>query len=101
VYLHQIEYPNEKPPSWFHPASPKTKAAKPAKDMDAASVASTSTFSSKVGLIKDSVKRKLPVSSKEYRAQKDAEAASNVVKEKELVKTRESKRLPEYNGELI
>jgi len=92
------QYPNEKPPSWFHPASPKIKPAKPAKDVDAASMASTSTFSSTVGLIKDSVKRKLPVSYKEHRARKDAEAASNVVKEKEVVKTRESKQLPEYNA---
>lgn len=59
-------------------------------------MASTSTFASTVGLIKDSVKRKLPISYKEYWARKDAAATSNVVTEKEGQKTRESK--PEYIG---
>jgi hypothetical protein len=87
------------PPTWFHPASPKIKPTKPAKDVESASMASTSTFASTVGLIKDSVKRKLPVSYKEYRARKDAAATSTVVTEKVEQETRESK--PEYNGEQI
>jgi hypothetical protein len=61
-------------------------------------MASTSTFASTVGLIKDSVKRKLPVSYKEHRARKDAPTASDVVTEKEVKKARESRQLPEYNG---
>jgi hypothetical protein len=48
-------FPNEKPPTLFSPASPKVKATKPAKDVDAASMMSTSTFSSTVGLIKSKI----------------------------------------------
>jgi hypothetical protein len=48
-------FPSEKPPTLFSPASPKVKATKPAKDVDAASIASTSTFASTVGLIKSKI----------------------------------------------
>ncbi|RFU35602.1 hypothetical protein B7463_g661, partial [Scytalidium lignicola] len=54
-------FPNEKLPTLFHPASPKMKpvdASKTsntssAKDVDAASMASTSTFASTVSLLKN------------------------------------------------
>lgn len=54
----------------MHPASPNSKPAKPAKDYDNMSIASTSTFSSTVGLIKS----KLPISYKDYKARKESEA---------------------------
>ncbi len=76
-----LAFPNDMPPTLFHPASPKIKPAKPAKDVETSSIATTSTFSSTVGLIKNSVKSKLPISYKEYRARKDAEKASTVVTE--------------------
>ena len=86
------------PPTWLHPASLKIKPTKPEKDAEAASMASTATFSSRVGLIKDSVKRRLPTSYKEYRARRDAETAAALVKEKEVKKSRESRPRPDYNG---
>ncbi|PMD47420.1 hypothetical protein L207DRAFT_560923 [Hyaloscypha variabilis F] len=92
------QYPNEKPPTWFHPASPKNKPAQPAKDVDTVSMASTSTLASTVGLIKDSVKSKLPFSHRENRSRKETKAAIPAVTEKEVQKTREPEQLPQYNG---
>ncbi|KAG0649084.1 hypothetical protein D0Z07_4216 [Hyphodiscus hymeniophilus] len=54
----QSTFPNDQPPSLFHPASPKFKAAQHVKDADAASMASTSTFASTVSLLKENVKAK-------------------------------------------
>ncbi|KAF8863187.1 hypothetical protein BDZ45DRAFT_136266 [Acephala macrosclerotiorum] len=89
----QGRFPQDQPPTWFHPASPKMKPTKPAKDVDAASMASTSTFSSTVSLLKDKAKRTLPVSYKDYRARKDAEeaaAGTTVFSEKEPKQKRKS-----------
>jgi len=71
------------------------KASNPAKEVDAASIASTSTFSSTVSLLKTKAKRTLPVSYKEYRARKDAEdaAASSTVYSSEKPKS-SKKSLP-------
>jgi hypothetical protein len=55
-------FPNDKPPTLFHPASPKLKASKPItpsksmKDPETLSTTSTSTFSSTVSLLRNSVK---------------------------------------------
>lgn len=99
-------FPNDKPPTLFHPASPKMKPVRqPVEDVDNASIATTSTFSSKIGLLKDNVKSKIPASYRDYRSRKDrkeAAARSAVVSkdEKKLPpdnKTRKS--LPDYDGE--
>ncbi|KAE8450536.1 hypothetical protein EG329_006267 [Mollisiaceae sp. DMI_Dod_QoI] len=82
----QNRFPQDRPPTLFHPASPRIRPTKPAKEVDAASIASTSTFSSTVSLLKDKAKRTLPNSYKDYRARKDAEpaaTATNVTSEKE------------------
>jgi len=53
------DLPNDKPPTLFHPASPKLKASKPitpSKDPETLSTTSTSTFSSTVSLLRKSVK---------------------------------------------
>lgn len=92
----QGRFPDDLPPTWFHPASPRIKPAKPAKDVETSSIATTSTFSSTVGLIKNSVKSKLPISYKEHRTRKEFKAASTDVKEKEVKK--EKKPLPDYNA---
>ncbi|KUJ10322.1 uncharacterized protein LY89DRAFT_689603 [Mollisia scopiformis] len=73
----QGQFPNDLPPTWFHPASPKIRPAKPAKEVDTASIASTSTFSSTVSLLKDKAKRTLPISYKDYRARKDSQEAAS------------------------
>jgi len=99
-------YPDEQPPTWFHPASPKVKPAKPSKevkDMDNASLASTSTFSSTFGLLKNSLKPHLPSSYKEYRSRKNAAAQSTVSypekKDGESSKdVKEKKKLPDYDA---
>ncbi|PSS25680.1 hypothetical protein M430DRAFT_64204 [Amorphotheca resinae ATCC 22711] len=58
----QSRFPNDKPPTLFHPASPKLKASKPItpsksmKDPETLSTTSTSTFSSTVSLLRKSVK---------------------------------------------
>ncbi|KAL2061703.1 hypothetical protein VTL71DRAFT_7081 [Oculimacula yallundae] len=81
-------FPNDEPPTLFHPASPKMKPVKlPVDDSDNASVATASTFSSKVDLLKESVKSKIPASYRKYRDQKESAARSFVV-------SREEKRLP-------
>jgi len=88
----QSHFPNDQPPSLFHPASPKVKPAMPSttmKESDTTSIASTSTFASTMGLLKDSVKSKLPLSYKEYRARKDAAAQSAVTSEKQEPKLKE------------
>lgn len=82
------QYPNEKPPSWFHPASPKIKAVKPEKNEETASMASTSTFASTVGLLKDSVKNKF--FHKEHRAP--------TVTEQDVKTAREPQQLPKYDS---
>ncbi|KAE9363530.1 hypothetical protein N431DRAFT_448123 [Stipitochalara longipes BDJ] len=82
------QYPNEKPPTWFHPASPKNKPVQPIKDVDTASMASTSTLASTVGLLKDSVKSKLPFSHRERQGRKDTKAATTTLNEKEAQKTK-------------
>ncbi|KAH8804806.1 hypothetical protein F5884DRAFT_859419 [Xylogone sp. PMI_703] len=63
-------FPNDKPPTLFHPASPKLKPVNSSKttsktasgtstkDIDTASLASTSTFSSTVGLLKSKLHHK-------------------------------------------
>jgi len=91
----QGRFPQDLPPTLFHPASPKMKASNPSKEVDAASIASTSTFSSTVSLLKTKAKRTLPVSYKEYRARKDAEdaAASSTVYSSEKPKS-SKKSLP-------
>ncbi|TVY54239.1 hypothetical protein LCER1_G002298 [Lachnellula cervina] len=66
----QSQFPNEKPPTLFSPASPKDKASKSAKVMDdGASTMTTSSFSSTVGLIKS----KLP-SYKDHKERKSSES---------------------------
>jgi len=55
-------FPNEAPPSWFHPADPRP-STKPQPKMsqksdDAASMMSTSTFSSSVSLLKSKISPK-------------------------------------------
>lgn len=55
-----------------------------------------------MGLLKDSVKSKLPFSYKEYRARKDAAAQSAATPEKQESKPKERKAqkpLPDYAGE--
>ncbi|KAG4443778.1 hypothetical protein IFR05_000769 [Cadophora sp. M221] len=95
-------FPNDEPPTLFHPASPKMKPAKQSsEDADNASIATTSTFSSKIGLLKDNVKSKIPASYRDYRSRKEAAARSSVVSKdvKKLPpdnKTRKS--LPDYEA---
>ncbi|KAE9364789.1 hypothetical protein N431DRAFT_474361 [Stipitochalara longipes BDJ] len=84
--------------SWFHPASPKTKPTQLVKEVDAVSMASKSTLSSMVGLIKDPVKKKLPFSHREQRSRKDTKAATTAVTIKEGQRTRESEQLPKYDA---
>jgi hypothetical protein len=73
-------FPYDQPPTLFHPASPKVKPAKLNKDVDAASMTSTSTFASTVSLLKDNVKAKFH--SKDH-ATKKAAAASTVMYEQD------------------
>ncbi|PVH85969.1 hypothetical protein DL98DRAFT_511052 [Cadophora sp. DSE1049] len=81
-------FPNDEPPTLFHPASPKMKLVKQTMDdVDKASISTTSTFSSKIGLLKDNVKSKIPAPFKAYRNRKEAAAHSVVV-------SKEEKRLP-------
>ncbi|KAF4637280.1 hypothetical protein G7Y89_g802 [Cudoniella acicularis] len=91
-------FPQDMPPTLFHPSSPKVKATEPSKtekDMDAASVASTSTFSSTVSLLKGSIKSKLPISYKAHKAQKELkEAAARSTAEFEGKPVKKSKALP-------
>ena len=104
-------FPNDMPPTLFHPASPKIKSAKSSASImenDSSSIATTSTFSSKVGLIKDSVKSKFPISYKDYRARKDAAANSTVTSSEKESKSKpkprpetKSRKLPDYKGEQI
>jgi hypothetical protein len=58
-------------------------------------MASTSTFSSTVSQLKDSVKSKLPISYKEYRARKDAVARSTVT----TTESKPKKTTKGYNDE--
>lgn len=77
------------------------------KDTDTASVATTSTFSSKIVLLKDSVKSKIPASYKQYQARKEAAAQSTVTPKEQKpsrslppdTKTRKSIPKPDYEGE--
>ncbi|KAK0102880.1 hypothetical protein ONS95_000924 [Cadophora gregata] len=81
-------FPDEEPPTLFHPASPRMKPVKqPLDDGDRASISTSSTFSSKIGLLKDTVKSKIPSPYKDYRSRKEAAARSTVT-------SREVKRLP-------
>ena len=88
-------FPQDLPPTLFHPASPKMKPTKPAKEVDTASIASTSTFSSTVSLLKTKAKRTLPISYKDHRARKDAEeAAASSTVYSEVEKKNSKKSLP-------
>ena len=99
----EAAFPNDEPPTLFHPASPKMKLLKrPVDDVDKASISTTSTFSSKIGLLKDNVKSKIPTPYKTYRNRKQAAAHSEVVsgKDQELpanMQTRKS--LADCDGE--
>jgi hypothetical protein len=76
-------FPNDQPPTLFHPASPKLRAEKPVKDVDEASMVSTSTFASTVSLLKENMKAKFH--SKDKNPRKSAE--TTVVYEKDGEKT--------------
>jgi len=94
-------FPNDEPPTLFHPASPKMKPIEQqGEGMDNASIATTSTFSSKIGLLKDNVKR-IPASYRGYRSRKEAAARTAVVckEKKELpADTKTRKSLPDYEA---
>lgn len=66
-------FPNDQPPTLFHPASPKIKAAKPVDD--GASMMSTSTFASTVSLLKEKVHAKF--SSKDKKQERTSSPKSN------------------------
>ncbi|KAH9204459.1 hypothetical protein DL95DRAFT_398506 [Leptodontidium sp. 2 PMI_412] len=87
-------FPNDKPPTLFHPASPKMKPVRqPVEDVDNASIATTSTFSSKIGLLKDNVKSKIPASYRDYRSRKDRKEAAA----RSAVVSKDEKKLPPDN----
>jgi len=78
-------FPKDAPPSLFHPASPRVKPTpqpKMSEKSDAASMMSTSTFSSSVSLLKEKAKTKLS-SKKDTKSSKSSKAP---------------KPLPDYNA---
>ncbi|CZT43882.1 uncharacterized protein RSE6_03985 [Rhynchosporium secalis] len=78
----------DKSPTLFHPASSKMEPAKPpVVDSDNSSIATTSTFSSKVELLKESVKSKIPATYRDFRSRKESAAGS-------VVASKGEKRLP-------
>ncbi|CZS92274.1 uncharacterized protein RAG0_02730 [Rhynchosporium agropyri] len=78
----------DKSPTLFHPASSKMEPAKPpVVDSDNSSIATTSTFSSKVELLKESVKSKIPATYRDFRSRKKSAAGS-------VVASKGEKRLP-------
>ncbi|TVY37781.1 hypothetical protein LSUB1_G002761 [Lachnellula subtilissima] len=80
----QSQFPDDKPPTLFSPASPKNKSSKSAKVMDdGASTMTTSSFSSTVGLIKS----KLP-SYKDRKDRKSSESENKVLKDSKSPKAR-------------
>ena len=99
----EAAFPNDEPPTLFHPASPKMKPLKrPIDDVDKASISTTSTFSSKIGLLKDNVKSRIPAPYKAYRNRKEAAAHSKVVLEKDQklpANTQTRKSLSDCDGE--
>ena len=84
-------YSSDKSPSLLSPASANVKSSKTDMDADAASMVSTSTYTSTVSLLKSKIH--------EHKARKDVKHKAVKEKRKSLPKDPMSRKSPDWDGE--